>query len=270
MKTIDKRKPKTLAQPVVKLKIKAPVAKAPVAKAPIAKAPIAKAPIAKAPVAKAPIAKTGAPTVVGVARAPIVRAESQTKKASKAAPAIQKSSPVSRSEKVAPTAKSSVAKTPVAKAPAAKAPAAKYSVAKAPVVSKASVASPSVATRKAGGQQEAGVPKAKRTRVPADLAAQYGERMNLKAEARPVVEEAKPRRPRRDAAARAKLKELLRPDETLVERLARANTVSLPKRTPTRRSKNWRTRCGKCGTEGNFAVAAALCSRCGTILIRAD
>ena len=205
-----------------------------VAKPLVAKKRVAKVPVAKAPVAKAPVAKaTGAKTV-----APKSVGARVSSRAQKAAGAKSENGAL-------------VSKAPKSAngAPATKA---------------------NGAAKTKDAKPEAGVSKAKRTRVPADLAAQYGERTNLKAEARPAVPEAKPRRPRRDAAARAKLKELLRPDETFVERLARANSVSAPRRVTTRRSKNWRTRCGKCGTEGSFAIAAALCSRCGTILLRAD
>jgi hypothetical protein len=173
--------------------------------------------------------------------------------------------PVARlgdSGKVAP-AKSVQAKPTSAKTKAVASKAAK------PVLQKMAVAAAAVV--KPATMTGKGENKAKRARVPVDLAAQYGERVNDKAAARVDAIETKTRRPRRDAAARAKLKELLRPDESVVERLARLHSAGTTRpRAVSRRSKHWETRCGKCGTAGKFAGAATLCARCGTILIRAD
>lgn len=114
--------------------------------------------------------------------------------------------------------------------------------------------------------------KARRTRVPADLAAQYGEKVNSKAQERAVVSDApKARRPRRNAADKAKLQELLRPDDDILARLARANSIgATKKRAPSRRSKTWKARCGRCGTACECAVPAALCTKCGAILMRVE
>jgi hypothetical protein len=115
--------------------------------------------------------------------------------------------------------------------------------------------------------------KTKRARVPADLALQYGEKAT-KRNTRADVIPAKERRARRDAAAREKLRQLMRPDEGIMERLARAGALggdieTTAKSRPTvRRSRKWEARCGKCGIKGLFATPAALCQKCGTILIR--
>lgn len=111
--------------------------------------------------------------------------------------------------------------------------------------------------------------KAKRSRVPADLAAQYGEKTATST--RVVVEEAPLRKPRRTAAARAKLQQALKPDEGILARLERAKTAGMTKkRVPSRRSKNWNARCGRCGSQVNLATPAGLCPKCGAILMRGE
>jgi len=106
--------------------------------------------------------------------------------------------------------------------------------------------------------------------VPADLAAQYGQ----KSQAAPRVtaaEEAPLRKPRRTAAARAKLQQALRPDEGILARLEHAKTAGMNKKhEPGRRSKNWKARCGRCGVQSEFSVPAAVCPKCGAILMRGD
>lgn len=116
-------------------------------------------------------------------------------------------------------------------------------------------------------------PRARRVRAPKNLAAQYGEKAARRAmeSAAPAVEV----RTRRDAAARAKRRQAMQVDEQLLQRLARAGTASVlvvgeeaAREHKPRRARNWQTRCGKCGQQGTFKTAAALCAGCGTILLR--
>lgn len=114
--------------------------------------------------------------------------------------------------------------------------------------------------------------RAKRARVPADLAQQYGEKAARKAPA--PKETAAARKARRNAEERAKLRELMTPDEELIQRLARLRGEVTPvsngktKTASTRRSRSWESRCGKCGTNSTFKTAAALCTKCGAIAVR--
>lgn len=159
------------------------------------------------------------------------------------------------------------------KMPVAAAKKAKVSPAAVPLVS---VAAPTIVDTPA--KSAAARVSAKKRRAPADLALQYGEREAKRAAVVPV-EAAPTRRPRRDAAARAKLKGLIAPDEALLSRLARVDTVSTAapivaledgaEEKPARRSRVQETGCGKCGTAVRFSTPATLCARCGAILLKA-
>lgn len=125
--------------------------------------------------------------------------------------------------------------------------------------------------------------RARRPRVPADFAAQYGESAKprkIKSGAAGAVTE---RRARRDAAARERLRQIMTPDDDLLRRLSRAGAIAasvsngaaddghLPKRAATRsvrRPRSWESRCGKCGVATVFKVAAGICARCGAIALR--
>ena len=124
--------------------------------------------------------------------------------------------------------------------------------------------------------------KAKRARVPKDLAAQYSEKTK-KPRAIQAPESAATPRKRRDAAARERLRQAMAPTDDIVRRLARAGAIASvavadddestakarrKNAVTTRRPRHWETRCGKCGTNGQFKAAAGLCARCGAIVVR--
>jgi ribosomal protein S27E len=107
------------------------------------------------------------------------------------------------------------------------------------------------------------------------LAAQYGEKEKT---VRKKATTKTPRK-RRDAAARARLQEVIAPDDALLARLARAGAISSSlapdnagdktfNTVKKRRSRYWETRCGKCGKSGRYRASAALCVGCGAILVR--
>ncbi len=113
----------------------------------------------------------------------------------------------------------------------------------------------------------ASLPKAKRSRVPADFADKYsGPRKERKVVAPiPTVE----KKARKTAQQREKLRQLMTPDDDIVQRLARAaNTTSkMPAHKP-RRKAQWESRCGKCGVVATFTTPAAVCAKCGAIAVR--
>jgi len=120
--------------------------------------------------------------------------------------------------------------------------------------------------------------RATKKRAPKDLANQYGEVVK----AGRAAPQSAPRNPRRSAATRAKLQQVITPDDGLLLRLARAGAISSshvaenghgadekPFRAGTkRRSRKWETRCGKCGVSAQYTSSAALCVKCGAILVR--
>lgn len=107
--------------------------------------------------------------------------------------------------------------------------------------------------------------KAKRTRVPKDFAQTYGE--NVKE--RKVELPTKERRARKTAQQREQLRQLIAPDESILQRLSRVqSTIPKPQRISPRRTKKWESRCGKCGVVTTFTTNASLCSRCGAIAVR--
>ena len=108
--------------------------------------------------------------------------------------------------------------------------------------------------------------KVKRSRVPKDFAQTYGE--NIKQRTSEVLP-ARERKARKTAAEREQRRALMTPDDDILQRLARAQTTTTKvKKMPLRRSKNWQSRCGKCGVVTTFSTVASLCSRCGAIAVR--
>jgi hypothetical protein len=135
------------------------------------------------------------------------------------------------------------------------------------------VAAKSVSPKVAAASNKA--VRATKKRAPKDLAAQYGEKEKTPRKSAAV----KVPRKRRDAAARARLQEVIAPDEELLLRLARVGAISSslapngadekPARVAkTRRSRKWEARCGKCGKSAQYKSSAALCAGCGAILVR--
>jgi hypothetical protein len=224
------------------------------------------------PVATSPKARVAAP------RSDASRLENRTREtAPEKAKTTTRKAPAA-SLKTTETKRVSPAKT----ARAAKAPAAKTASAKTAKTSTNTKASASQAsTRKTASKpaKTASAPhnssvreiRAKRARVPADLAQQYGEKAARKK--RPPTESAAARKARRNAEERAKLRQLMTPDEELLKRLAQlrgetSNGNGHAKRSSSRRSRSWESRCGKCGTLGTFQTQAALCTKCGAIAVR--
>ncbi len=117
--------------------------------------------------------------------------------------------------------------------------------------------------------------RATKKRAPKDLAAQYGEKEKTP---RAAVAAKAPRK-RRTAATRARLQEVIAPDDALLLRLARAGAISSSlapagaavkplRAAKARRSRQWEAQCGKCGKSAYYRAAAALCVNCGAILVR--
>lgn len=121
----------------------------------------------------------------------------------------------------------------------------------------------------------------RRSRVPADLAVQYGEKEARRKPSAAAAEE-KIRRARLDAREREQRRQLMTPDDDLMKRLARAGAITtsigtqpdeddaLRRPKAARRSRKWESRCGKCGVSSAFATPVGLCARCGAIAVRQD
>lgn len=128
-----------------------------------------------------------------------------------------------------------------------------------------------------------GVARARRPRVPANFAAQYGEGTKPhKAKRRAPGGAPTERRTRRDAVARERLRQIMTPDDDLLRRLLCAGAIAASSvetngatgggrgaRSQTaRRPRRWESRCGKCGMAAVFKAAAGVCARCGAIAVR--
>ncbi len=107
--------------------------------------------------------------------------------------------------------------------------------------------------------------KAKRVRVPKDLAAQYGEKTVVRVAAAPV--EAEIVKKRLTKSERLARHELIKPSEDLIARLARLNEIGARKPKTEPRGKGWKFVCGRCGITSYFETPGGLCS-CGTIAIK--
>ncbi|PQV64310.1 hypothetical protein B1R32_106156 [Abditibacterium utsteinense] len=107
--------------------------------------------------------------------------------------------------------------------------------------------------------------KAKKVRVPKDLAAQYGEKISD----RPASLSIEPESPKKrlTKVERQARRDLIKPSEGLMERLARANQISLRKPPSEPRGKGWKFACGRCGAISYFQTPGGLCT-CGTIAVK--
>lgn len=215
-----------------------------------------------------PASQAQAPKVASKTKPKIAEQKPAAKGASRKTAAKAKSAKPAVSVK-APSVKAASVKAATAKA--AKSPAPKKETAKATVTKSASA--------KVAGAKPAvrdSVLRATKKRAPKDLAIQYGEKIKAP---RATAAKTAPRR-RRDAAMRAKLQQVIAPDDGLLLRLARAGAISsslVPegstaakplRATKPRRSRKWETRCGKCGVSAQYTTLAALCVKCGAILVR--
>ena len=110
--------------------------------------------------------------------------------------------------------------------------------------------------------------RAKRAKVPVNLAEQYGQSLSKRVEGgveSPVAEEETPKK-RLNRAERAARRELMNPDDDLRARLQRAQSVVLSAKTE-KRPRGWRFNCGRCGRTSYFETPGALCS-CGALAIK--
>ena len=107
--------------------------------------------------------------------------------------------------------------------------------------------------------------KAKKARVPKDLAAQYGEKTANRPVAVPLEIESPKRR--LNKAERQARRDLMKPSESLMERLARANQIPQRKAPSEPRGKGWKFACGRCGTTSYFQTPGGVCA-CGTIALK--
>jgi hypothetical protein len=108
--------------------------------------------------------------------------------------------------------------------------------------------------------------KGKKVRAPKDLALQYGEKPTERPTT-PVIAEAETAKKRLTKVQREARRELIKPDEGLIERLARATQIQVVKPKSEPRGKGWKFMCGRCGNTSYFQIPAALCD-CGAIAIK--
>ena len=156
-------------------------------------------------------------------------------------------------------------KTPKPKAEAAPTPAATLPFGD-PVVSSPDVPAP-VLVVPTPEKAAATAKKAKRARVPVNLAEQYGQNISKRVEngIEDVVEEDAPKK-RLSRTERAARRELMNPDDDLMARLHRAHNA-VPSAKPEKRQRGWRFDCGRCGQTSYFQTTGALC-RCGALAIK--
>lgn len=185
---------------------------------------------------------------------------------------------VSAPNKLAPTSVTRKTKSlPAPLAPAsppknirAKTPVAAKSTVKTPVAKRLAIAADAASDTSIPKASNFDAPKVKRTRVPADLAERYGENRKERKVAEPSTVAQK--KARKTAEQREKLRQLMTPDDDILQRLARAAAGSsrpAPRQKKATRSKaEWESRCGKCGVTAVFSTPAALCMKCGAITVR--
>lgn len=172
--------------------------------------------------------------------------------------------PVAPAKSEAPAPKKAIAKElapkPVeAKTPRTKAASSKPAPPEAVEVPNIFTASEPVAAEKAK-------PKARKPRVPADLAAQYGEKPTARPEIVPLLDDKTPKK-RLNKAEREARRELIKPDEGLLARLARTTQIVVKKPKSQPRGKGWKFECGRCGQTSYFETPAGLCA-CGAFAIK--
>jgi hypothetical protein len=183
--------------------------------------------------------------------------------------------PVSRPAKEAETpivSKTKTAKTkavastpPKAAAPPVRSSESKVTAKQAEAV-KESIAEP-VSEATAPAPKKKAAPKAKRVRVPENLAEQYGAKLSKRVESgiTDVPTEDTPKK-RLNKAEREARKQLLRPDEGLIERLQRAANLIPAKKVV--KPKGWKFECGRCGRTTYFQTPSADICVCGAIAVK--
>ena len=162
-----------------------------------------------------------------------------------------------------PVASSPVASSPVASSPVASSPVAAETASRVPKkrATSGEAPAPTVEAADASGQT---APKVRRSRVPKDLAAQYGGALEAEDAPRPVAEAPAPRK-RLTRAKKEARTQMLQPDEGLLQRLQQANAVEVKK--PASRGRGWEFECGRCGRVTRFQTPGAICE-CGAIAVR--
>ena len=126
------------------------------------------------------------------------------------------------------------------------------------------VAAPVEIAREASKSEPIIAPKIKRSRVPKDLALQYGASPESDVAPRVVAEKPAPRK-RLTREAKAARSQMLRPDDGVLQRLQQANAIEVKK--PASRGRGWEFECGRCGRVSRFQTPGAICA-CGAIAVR--
>ncbi len=126
------------------------------------------------------------------------------------------------------------------------------------------VIAPVEIAREASKSEPIIAPKIKRSRVPKDLALQYGASPESDVAPRVVAEKPAPRK-RLTREAKAARSQMLRPDDGVLQRLQQANAIEVKK--PASRGRGWEFECGRCGRISCFQTPGAICA-CGAIAVR--
>jgi rubrerythrin len=166
--------------------------------------------------------------------------------------------------KLAPRAKKPAAPPTV---PPVEPPAAKVKPAKAPKPPVPASKTPVPAPAKPAKAEEKTVSakRGRRSKIPDNLAEQYGQNLSRRAATAPVEVESESPRKRMTREEREKRRQLMAPDPGLLQRLARAHAAAstAPKRAS--KPRGWELRCGRCGTVTRFTTPGAVCPKCGAI-----
>ena len=126
------------------------------------------------------------------------------------------------------------------------------------------VIAPVEIAREASKSEPIIAPKIKRSRVPKDLALQYGASPESDVAPRVVAPKPAPRK-RLTREAKAARSQMLRPDDGVLQRLQQANAIEVKK--PASRGRGWEFECGRCGRISRFQTPGAICA-CGAIAVR--
>lgn len=142
----------------------------------------------------------------------------------------------------------------------------------ASATSKIEVVPPEIALKieaapKAKAKPKSVNPRAKRAKVPDNLAEQYGAKVAKRAEM-PEIVVLEPETPKRrlTKTERQARRDLMKPDDVLA-RLQAAQNIPLRQMPVEKREKGWKFQCGRCGTTSYFQTPGGVCE-CGALAIR--
>lgn len=160
---------------------------------------------------------------------------------------------------------------PAAPAPApAPAPAAKTKAPAKPAPAKAKASTPKAKGKAKAAAEEMPKPVKRRglSKVPDNLAEQYGQNLSRRAVAPAPEVEQETARKRMTREEREKRRQLMAPDPGLLQRLARAHAAAstAPKRVS--KPRGWELCCGRCGTVTRFTTPGGICPKCGAIGVK--